>query len=109
MKVKSRLIGAIGAALLSLGAGATGAVISQSSTPTTQNAGDKQQGMVNTPQLSRSKQHKSRLLPGIDPLDFEPVIYPDYTSPIWYGKSQRAKHFNKKRHGRSLRRKHKRS
>jgi len=27
-------------------------------------------------------------------------------NPIWQGKSQRAKHFNKKRHGRSLRRKH---
>lgn len=106
MKVKSRLIGTIGAALLSLGAGATGAVISQSST---QNAPDKQQGIISNPQLSRAKQHKSNILPGIDPLQFEPVIYPGYTSPIWYGKNQRAKHFNKKRHGRSLRRKHKKS
>lgn len=28
------------------------------------------------------------------------------SSPIWYGKSQKMKHFNKKRHGKNLRKKH---
>ncbi len=57
------------------------------------------------PGISR-KQSKS-IIPGILPF-IEDNGYYNFTSPIWYGKSQRAKHFNKKRHGKSLRRKHSR-
>lgn len=53
---------------------------------------------------------------GAEPIPFtrNPSTEPAFVggafgSPIWYGKSQRTKHFNKKRHGRSLRRKHKKS
>lgn len=41
-------------------------------------------------------------------LDFAPINYRHYTSPIWFGKSQRKKHLNLNHVSKDTRKKHKR-
>ncbi len=108
MKRKSKGIAIGMVALATLFGGAQPAIqAKQMNVPASERQTKPNEAIIPQSKPGISRKAKKSIIPGIEPF-IEDNGYYNFTSPIWYGKNQRAKHFNKKRHGKSLRRKHSR-